>query len=224
MSNIIKARVQICGTRELLQHQFTEYAIPLPGAESERTGSAGNDPEEWKRTCMVANNGQLYVRSDYIRSMLVDAAVHTKKGRGSIQSDVGATLLVEEARVMIDRFMPPGSWPLEPAGKCSVGRDLEDPVFIHVSGVVNPATKSRNVRYRLACSPGWNIAFTLAWDKTVVNRTQMEAVVNDAGILIGLGNGRKVRKGSAGIGAGRFTVTAFEVIDGGSSATKKAAA
>lgn len=204
MSNIVKARIQICGKRPLLQHQFGPEALPLE--KGEKTGVAGNDPEEWKRTCMIAKSGELYVRGEYVFSMLREAAKNTKKGKGSIQAAVAATLQVEESRVMLGRKMPRGSWPLEPAGVCSVTRDPEEPVYLDVCGVVNPSTKGRNVRYRLAVSAGWKATFTIVWDKTIVSRDQMRAVVNDAGTLVGLADGRKV-------GYGRFSVISFTEID-----------
>jgi len=46
--------------------------------------------------------------------------------------------------------------------------------------------------------------FTLLWDKTIVSRGEMEAIVIDTGKLVGLGNGRS-------IGFGRFDVIAFDV-------------
>jgi hypothetical protein len=82
MSNIIRARASIRGTRPLLQHRFGPEAIPLE--KQERTGVAGNDPEEWKRTCMVTPEGQLFVKGTYVFGMLVAAAKNTKKGKGSI--------------------------------------------------------------------------------------------------------------------------------------------
>jgi hypothetical protein len=80
-----------------------------------------------------------------------------------------------------------------------------------VAGVVNPSTKGRNVRYRLAAGFGWRCEFTIKWDKTVVSRQQMEQVLEDAGTLVGLGNGRK-------IGYGRFEAEAFSVLDAEKSA------
>jgi hypothetical protein len=193
MANIIKARVQICGKRPLLQHQFGPEALPLEKAE--RTGVAGNDPEEWRKTCMVTATGQLYVRGTYVFGMLRDAAKHTKKGKGSIQSVMAATLLIEEDRVLLDRWVPKEGDPTTDAGQ---------PVYIDVCGVRNPSTKGRNVRYRLAASSGWRAAFTMLWDKTLVSRDQMRAVLNDAGTLVGLADGRSV-------GYGRFDVESFEV-------------
>jgi CRISPR/Cas system endoribonuclease Cas6 (RAMP superfamily) len=64
----------------------------------------------------------------------------------------------------------------------------------------------RNVRYRIVASPGWECSFTLEFDKTVVSREQMGAVLLDAGKLVGIGNGRK-------IGMGRFEVVSVEFSD-----------
>ena len=195
MANIVMARVSIQGTRALLQHRFGPEALPLEKAE--RTGVAGNDPAEWRKTCMVTPTGQLYVERTYIFGMLRDAARHTKKGKGSIMPLVAATLQVEEGEVLLDRWLPKDGDPTT---------DRTQPVYIDVTGVRNPSTKARNVRYRLAASPGWKTTFTILWDKTVVAREQMRAVVTDAGMLIGLADGRSV-------GYGRFTVQSFEMLN-----------
>jgi hypothetical protein len=170
---------------------FGPEALPLE--KGERTGVAGNDPEEWKRTCMVTPDGQLYVRGTYVFGMLRDAARHTRKGKGSIQAMVAATLQIEEDRILLDRFLP----------KEGPSTDMTQLVYIDVTGVRNPSTKARNVRYRLAASPGWNVQFTILWDRTIVSREQMRAVLTDAGTLVGLADGRSV-------GYGRFEVLKFE--------------
>ncbi len=201
MSNILRASVHVLGTRPLLQHKFGPEAIPLE--KQERTGVAGNDPDEWKRTCMVdSDSRQLFVKGTYVFGMLRDAAKNTKKGKGSIQPLVAATLQVEEEQVFLDRWLPKDG-PLA---------DPKQPVYVDISGVVNPSTKARNVRYRLAACSGWKCKFTIRWDKTIIPRHQMEAVINDAGVLVGLGNGRK-------IGYGRFEVERFEILDAQESAT-----
>jgi hypothetical protein len=191
MSNIVRCKVTIRGLRPLLQHKFGPDALPLEKAE--KTGVAGNDPEEWKRTRMVAADGHLYVNGTYFFSMLREAAKHTKKGKGSIQSLVAATLQVEEDKVVFpNRLLPE-----------QITTDSSCPVYIDVCGVRNPSTKARNVRYRLAASPGWECTFHVLFDKTIVSRAQMQAVVNDAGTLVGLADGRSV-------GYGRFEVVEFE--------------
>jgi hypothetical protein len=150
--NMVRARVRIRGTRPLLQHAFGPDAIPLEAQE--RTGVAGNDPEEWKRTMMVTGDGQLYLKPENVFSAIRDGAKHTKKGRGSIQPLMAATLQVEEAIILLNRHMPAGGEP---------PRDRTASVYVDVCGVRNPTTKARNVRYRLAASAGWECTFTLFW-------------------------------------------------------------
>jgi hypothetical protein len=191
-SNLVRVRVIIRGTRPLLQHAFGPDAIPLE--KGEKTGVAGNDPEEWRRTMLVTPEGQMYVRNDYIFSCLRNGAYRTKKGRGSIQADVAATLQVEEEVVLLNRWLPKEGDP--PQGPFAA-------VYIDVRGVRNPSTKGRNVRYRLACSRGWECTFTLGWDRTVVSREQMRAVMRDTSVLVGLADARS-------IGFGRFEVTEWE--------------
>lgn len=191
MSNILTAQVNIVGVRTMLWHAFGPDAIPLE--KQEKTGVAGNDPIEWTRTVLMTSTRQLYVPPTYIFGCLRDAARHTKKGKGSIQSSVAATLQVVDDCILVDRFVPD---PPE--------ADPSQPVYIHISSVRNPATKARNVRYRIAAAPGWSLGFRIQWDKTIVSRQELESVCNDAGALVGLGDGRS-------IGMGRFTIQSFEV-------------
>lgn len=194
MGSILTAEVEIRGTRPLFWHAFGPEALPLE--KQERTGVAGNDPEEWKKTYLATADGRLYLPPTYIFACVRDGARYTKKGRGSIQAAVAATLQIEDDLVLTDRMLPAGEPPRDPTA----------PVFLDVRGVKNPATKSRNVRYRLAASSGWLATFHLLWNKTVVSRGEMEAATGDAGLLCGLGDGRS-------IGMGRFEVVRFNVTE-----------
>lgn len=199
MSNIVKAKVTIRGTRTLLQHRFGPESIPLE--KQERTGVAGNDPIEWKKSCMVTPDGNLYLPGTYIFGCLKNGAVHTKKGKGSIQSLVVSTMQIEEDLLLLNRNLPSEKELTQQT--ILTPPDPEIKTFIYVSSVRNPSTKGRNVRYRLATRAGWKLSFTLVWDKTVVPREQMKAVLRDSGILGGLGDGIK-------IGCGRFEVVKYE--------------
>jgi hypothetical protein len=203
MSNIVKAKVKIRGVRPLLQHRFTEASLPLE--KQERTGVAGNDPEEWRKSAMITKDGQLFIDSSYIFATLRAGAKYTKKGKGSIQLDVSATLQVLDGKVLLDRFMPnyPNGKDFDIAKAEPPPRDENEPVFMDVRSVKNPSTKGRNLRYRVAASAGWECEFNILWDKTLVNRSQMEAVVIDSGVLVGLADGRS-------IGYGRFEIVYFE--------------
>lgn len=196
MGNIVKAEVKIVGTRPMLWHKFGPEALPLEAQE--KNGVAGNDPTEWERTVLVDNDGQLYIEPTYVFSSCREAAKYTKKGRASLQGPMSATMQVLDNRIYIDRWLPDGN------GRGELTTDPDELVYLDVRGVRNPTTKARNVRYRIAASPGWRAEFSILWDKTIVSRAQMEAIVNDSGKLVGLGNGRA-------IGMGRFELESFTV-------------
>lgn len=200
MGNMVRVKVAIQGTRTLLQHAFGPDAIPLEKVE--KTGVAGNDPEEWKRTCMLLGDGQLFIPSTYIFSCLKNGAIHTKRGRGSIQSAVVSTLQVEEDVIPLTNRFVSSEKDLHTQMVLTPPDEREE-VFIYVASVRNPTTKGRNVRYRLAARLGWRCKFTLCWDKTIVTREQMKAVLRDAGMLGGLGDGIR-------IGCGRFEVLTYK--------------
>lgn len=195
MSQFLTACVTIEGTRPILWHAFGPDALPLEKRQ-EKTGVAGNDPEEWRKTVLMTAERQLFLKPTYVFGCLRDGAKYTSRKRGTLQGPMSATLQITDPIILVDRFVPEEPIPTDP----------ELPVYLDISGVKNPATKSRNVRYRVAASLGWHCAFNLFWDKTIVSRTEMEAVCIDAGRMCGLGDGRS-------IGNGRFTIVSFEAQD-----------
>lgn len=192
---IVSAKVSIRGVRPVLWHVFTVGALEKDGRK-EKSGSAGNNPEEWKQTVLYKQETrQLYVPATYIQSALINAARYTKEGRGSIQNKLAGTLQIKDLVLYVNRYLPEE---LET-------NNYDLPVYLDVRGVVNPSTKGRNVRYRVAASPGWELEFTMLYDNTVVSENQVKSVIKDAGDLVGLGDGRR-------IGFGRFERTAFESV------------
>ena len=192
MSNILTARVTICGVRPLLWHAFGVDAIPLE--KRERSGVAGNDPTEWRRTMLLTDTGNLYLPGTYVFGCLRDGARFTRRGRSTLQSAVTSTLQVRDERIVFADHPLPDPLPTDPT----------QPIYLDIRSVRNPMTKGRNIRYRVAAATGWRVAFDLQWDKTVVSRGELEAVVVDAGRLVGIGNGRQ-------IGFGRFALQQFAV-------------
>lgn len=194
MARLTKARVEIEGTRSLLWNHCTPEALAV--GRREKRGTAGNDPEEWQRTVLRTQDGQLYLLPTSVFGCLRDAGRHTKRGRQSLQRLVAATLQVVDEQILVDRAIPQGDVTTDPTA----------PVYLDVRPVRNPATKGTNIRYRIAASKGWRCAFCIAWDPTIVSCNEMEAVLQDAGVLVGLGDARS-------IGMGRFTITSFAVLD-----------
>lgn len=191
MGNILTATITIKGMRPLLWHAFGPDAIPLE--KRERTGVAGNDPEEWHKTVLALSNGQLYLHPSYVFGAIRDGAKYTSRKRGTIQPFVSATLQIADDVVLVDRYMT-DPLPTDPTA----------PVYLDIRSVRNPTTKARNVRYRVAASSGWLLNVNIFWDKTIVSRGEMEAAITDAGRFVGLGDGRT-------IGYGRFSVEQFTV-------------
>jgi len=189
-------RVSITGVRPLLWHRFGPEAIPLD--RKARTGVAGNDPEEWRQTVLATKDHQLYLEPSYIFGCLREGGKHTSIKRGTLQSRIACTLQVIDERVLLDRWLPKTDL------KALIQAE-DKPVYLDVRSVRNPATKGRNVRYRVAASSGWTTSFDIAWDDTIVSDGQMRAVMIDAGKFVGLGDGRS-------IGFGRFTISSVNPI------------
>lgn len=191
---ILKAKVSIVGERPILFNSFSADTIPL--GKKEKSGVAGNDPSEWKRSVLtIPETRQLYLEPTYIFGCLRDGGKHTQVGRSTLQTKVASTLIVLDEVILLDRFLPPDD---------EITQDKMAPVYIDVRSVKNPATRGRNVRYRVAASNGWKTTFRLEWASTIVHRDQMASIINDAGHFVGLGDGR-------GIGFGRFIVEKFEI-------------
>jgi len=203
MGNMVKADVTIQGVRPLFFHHFGPDALPLE--KQEKTGVAGNDPQEWRRTCMVTRAGRLYILGTYVFSAMLGGAKYIKANRATLVNPVSATLQVLDDIILLNRSWPgfPCAVDFDAQGADPPTQDPEAECYLDVRGVVNPGTKGRNVRYRVATPIGWTCEFSLLFDKTIVDRNSMEAVLVSTGQLVGIGNGRK-------IGMGRFQVSSFE--------------
>ena len=197
MAKTVKALVEIRGTRPLLWDRFGPESIPLE--RKERTGVAGNDPEEWRLRVLMTSGRQLYLLPDYVFACIRDGAKYTKKGRATLQTQIQATLRVMDDKVLVDRKVPKEPLP----------RDPHHPVYLDIRAVRNPATKGRNIRYRVATAPAWTANFQIDWDATIVSSEEMKKIIVDAGALVGIGSGRA-------IGMGRFELRSFKVVKSGS--------
>lgn len=189
-----RAIVEITGTRPFLHHK-----LPIEGfgeRRKEKTGTAGNDPNEWRKTYRATKDNQLFMPHEMVFGCLREAAKFTKRGRGSIVKYVVATLQILGNEILFDRYLPEED---------PNHNEYDDLIYIDVRRVKNPNTRgSANIRYRLAMSPGWKSKFEIEWDQTIVSENEMEAVMIDAGTLVGVGDGRA-------IGMGRFMVDEFNV-------------
>jgi hypothetical protein len=107
MAQFLKAQVRIQGVHPLLFHHFSVDSLPL--VKQERTGVAGNDPEEWRKSVFATEAGQLYIESTYIFGCLREAGKWTKKGKGTMLPVISVLLMVLDDIIPIDgRYLPHG--------------------------------------------------------------------------------------------------------------------
>ena len=194
IGNQLQAHVRIQGTRPLLWNHLKPSESF--GRRQRRHGTAGNDPTEWQRNVLMTPRRQLYLLPSHIFGCLRDAAKYTKRDQNNLVNDVVSTLRVVEQQVLINRFVP--EHPVR------TSEEVDDSVYIFMSIVKNSFTGNRNLRYRVAASPGWQCQFTFIWDRTIISRNEIQAIAIDAGNLVGLADGRS-------IGYGRFRIVDFSV-------------
>jgi hypothetical protein len=192
MSNSI-AEVKIRGTRPLIFNLFSVDSIPL--TKKAKSGVAGNNPEEWKNSFATTNSNQLYLEARHIFACLRAGGKFIPKSRGTLESDIAASLQVISERLLLNRFID---------SLDNISKNPDDSIYIDVRPVTRRGVK--NIRYRLATSTGWETSFQIAWDNTLISAQQMESVCIESGAFAGLGDARK-------IGYGRFEVLQFKTLD-----------
>lgn len=186
----IQARIEIEGIKPLL---FNTFPVEALNSSKSKSGSTGNNSEEWKNTVLMTPDRELYVYSSYLTGCIVAGGKQIKIGKGTINKKVGSTLEIAEPELRLGLFVPEDDQLL---------RRPEDPVYLDVRSVVNPMTKGRNIRYRVATKAGWKIKATLIWDDRTVSREDLKSCVENGGLFEGIGDGRR-------IGFGRFKLLSF---------------
>jgi len=190
--------VKVTGTRPILFHAFNVEIVTSLSKVKE--GSAGNSPEEWKKT-VLEKNGQLFLPGSYWSACLREGSKHTKAGRGTIQKTFMCAVTMKTEIALINRHLPDG-WKQMTAETFS--KDSNDPVYLDIRGVMNPNTKGRNVRYRIALSPGWKTEFEFSFDDMIISPSQVKKIVEDSGKMVGIADGRTMNYG-------RFKVDSIDI-------------
>lgn len=195
-NNLITVEVKIRGIRPFLYHHFTTDALNKPGERKTQTGTKGNDPEEWRRTVLVDQNGRLYILPTYFFGCIRNAGSNTKVGaKGTLKKALGASLQVLDMIIYTNRLLPE-----EPPNLADCP-DAE--VYIYSARVKNPGSGGSNIRHRVGMAPGWECAFSILWDGSLISMAEIQKVLEDGGSLVGVGDGRS-------IGFGRFEIVSVE--------------
>jgi len=190
-----KVKVSIEGIKPML---FCSFPIDTLSKAKCKSGTTGDSKDEWKDTVlMIPDTRQLYIQNTQIQACVSYGGKEIKQGRGNIYLKVCGALTVDESKILMDdRFVPNDD---------NLTSLETQPVYLDRRAVVNPMTKGRNIRYRIAASPGWRCSFTLCWENTIISRDNIILCVEKGGVLSGLGDGRK-------IGFGRFKVISTEKV------------
>lgn len=191
----ITVKISITGTKPILINTFPIDTLDEGKAKS---GTTGKDESTWKRNVLMTANRELYVLPSYIIGSIVNGGKNIKVGKGSLSKKVGSSLECSPEIILLDGLkVPPEK---------EVTTNASDDVYIDVRSVLNPMTKGRNVRYRIAAKPGWKLSAMISWDDAQVSFEQMKQSLVNGGLYEGIGDGRK-------IGFGRFKVIKFELLD-----------
>ncbi|MFS1517390.1 hypothetical protein V1503_13145 [Bacillus sp. SCS-151] len=188
---IVMAELEFEGIKPLLYNSFSIEALSF--SRSEVKGTAGNNPEEWKQSVKVTESGQIYLPSSYAFACALNGAKMLRKGKGTYQNAVAATLDILDDKILLNRKLPDDI----------LKKSEFDDVYLDVRGVTNKNNKgSKNIRYRVCLNPGWSGKFKIQFDNTIVGLEHMEQIFIDAGKFSGFGDGRS-------IGYGRFSIKKF---------------
>ncbi len=189
---MLQYKVKIKGVKPLIWHAFTPEALSLDAKP--QAGKSGNNPQEWKKTVLVDPENKLFVHGTYLFAAFREGSKNVKVGRGTLRNKVISCLNILDTIIYIkNRSLPPEK---------DLTTNPMEPVYLDITGVVNPNTKGRNVRYRIAASKDWEASFNIQWDDRVISPEQMKQIAECAGLFAGLGDGRSV-------GMGRFNVIEF---------------
>jgi hypothetical protein len=185
----VKAKITVTGTKPILFHTFPINVL------SEKNSKSGED--EWKDTVLMNPDRQLYVMNTYFQNSIVGGGKEIKVGRGSLAKKIESTLEVLEMNIPLeDRFVPEDKDLLKLAS---------EKVYLDVRSVVNPMTKGRNIRYRIAAKEGWKCTFHIMWDDYIASKEQIKMAVENGGAFQGVGDGRR-------IGFGRYEIVSFDMV------------
>ena len=170
------AQVTIEGLSALLMHKFPIVAIE--GIEKL------SKEDQAEHSAYRSRDGELHIPGVNLQRALVAGGVYSKgKGRASLQKTVAATALVTPEVL-------------------TLGTKEYD---IDSRRVVIKATGGAIVRHRPRIDD-WGISFNLTFDPLLITEEQLEKVVMDTGMLVGLMDFRPEKKGPFG----RFAITSWE--------------
>ncbi len=177
---MITVNVQIQGLTPLIVNRFHEAAqqdvIDGTHSRKERPG-----PEEDAAYRLYQNGNGVFYPAENIRQSIIGAASRHKIGRRAATTDVAAAVYISPFELPLT-----GEW------------------HVDSRAVVIAATKARIMRNRPMFDE-WSIDFQMQIDTDLISEKLMQAILFDAGRLVGIGDFRPAKKGQYG----RFSVVSW---------------
>ena len=190
----VYAKISVLGVKPLLFHTFPMDTL-TPGKA--KSGTAGRCEQEWKSTVLMMADRQLYILGSYPVASIKHGGKLIKVGKSSMLKKVESCLECSDNKILIDnRFVPEEK---------DLTTDETQDVYLDVRSVVNPMTKGRNLRYRIAAKAGWSFTTVISWDDGAVSSETIRQCIDNGGTYEGVGDGRR-------IGFGRYKCTSFEMV------------
>lgn len=191
----IRADIKIEGIKPLLIHTFP---IDTLSPNKSKKGTTGDNSSEWQQTVLMDGDRTPYVLSSYIVASIKKGGKLIKVGKSTMEKKVESTLECCDNIILFKDLKVPN--PQE------ITTSSTEPIYIDVRSVVNPMTKGRNLRYRVALRSGWILSTTIQWDDIAVSEDVMKNCIENAGLFEGIGDGRR-------IGFGRYKLLNFKIIE-----------
>lgn len=178
---MITVDVTIQGLTPLLINRFHEEAAEAAtsGVHSRKEKPS---PEEDASSRLYSNGHGPFFPAENIRQAIIGASSRHKIGRRAATTDIAAAVYVSPFELPLE-----GEW------------------HVDSRAIVIPATKGRILRHRPMFDE-WALTFQLQIDNDLVGERLVQAILEDAGKLVGIGDFRPARKGPYG----RFSVVNWE--------------
>jgi len=201
----VNAKIE--GISPLLHHRFV---VSEDGkTKPKKTTGVIDYSDEWRATCYVNEEQELFQPATHIEAAMTKAAVTIKipgKGNKTFKD-------LCRAAVFVDPFAIPHTdnngeirqLPKEPPVTTSLTYDA--PVYVDVRPVV-VNRGSRVERARLALNTGWRLSFNLEVADDQLPVETLQDILTEAGLKIGIGDNRPRN--------GRFRIAQFETVNGAS--------
>jgi len=191
----VTAEIEIEGIKPFLMNSFPTDTF---ATHKSKKGSQANNHEEWKAGALMDKDRRLYIFPSYIVGSIKEGGKYIKIGKATLAKKVGSCLECCYDFVYFDDLIVP----LEK----DITRLTTEPIYLDVRPVVNPATRGRMLRYRIAAKAGWKIKTRIVWDDFVISKDDMQSCVQNAGLFEGIGDGRR-------IGFGKYKLLSFKMRD-----------